>query len=324
MIDVVALLGGIVVLYLGAEWLVSGASRLAGSFGVSPLVVGLTVVAYGTSAPELVVGVGAALGGQGSIALGNVIGSNIANVGLILAVTALIAPPAIERARLRRDAWVLLGSAMLVPLALLDGVVAAWEGVGLVGLAVGYTVITVRTAKPEAITAALDDLGEVAGAAERVAGMPRPVTRAAMVVRAVAGLGLLVLGGHFLVEGAVGLARSLGMSERLIGLTIVAVGTSVPELATSVVAALRGHSDIAVGNVVGSNIFNVLLILGGAGMARPLHASLDVLWFDVAVLGAMTVAATAVVLTQPRVTRPIAAVLGLGYVAFLATLAWST
>ena len=310
------LAGGLLLLYFGAEWLVAGAARLAESFGVAPVVVGLTVVAYGTSAPELVVGIDAALRGQGAIALGNVVGSNIANIGLILAVAALIAPPRIDPVLARREVWVLLGSAALVPIALLGGGVQWWDGVGLIALAVAYTAVMVRSAR-----VVPGDLAVVAEAASAAAPGPAPRSRLALAGLALFGLGLLVAGGHFLVDGAVGLARTFGMSERLIGLTIVAIGTSVPELATSMIAAMRGHSDIAVGNVVGSNIFNVLLILGSSSLVGGIAADPSALALDLGVLGAMTVAAAIVIRTRTQISRPEALVLLLGYLGFLSALA---
>jgi len=320
MSDVALLAGGLVLLYFGAEWLVAGAARLAESFGIAPLVVGLTVVAYGTSAPELVVGIGAALRDQGDIALGNVIGSNIANIGLILAVAALISPPRIDASLARREVWVLLASAALVPLALLGGGVQWWDGVGLVTLAVAYTTWMVLTARATATQSAAE-VAVVAAAADAAAPGAMPRGRLALIALSLLGLALLVGGGHLLVEGAVGLARTFGMSERVIGLTIVAVGTSLPELATSTIAAVRGHSDIAVGNVVGSNIFNVLLILGASSTVGSIDVVPSAVWLDLTVLGAMTAVAALVIRTRRHVSRPEAIVLLLGYVAFLSALA---
>ncbi len=320
MLDVALLAGGLVLLYFGAEWLVSGAARLAGSFGVAPLIVGLTVVAYGTSAPELVVGIGAALRGQGDIALGNVVGSNVANISLILAITALVMPPRIDPSLAGREVCVLLGSTALVPIALLGGGVQWWDGAVLLTLAVGYTAWMVRTARGAPAEAAAE-LAVIASAADAAAPGAMPRGRLALAVLSVVGLALLVAGGHLLVEGAIGVARRFGMSERVIGLTIVAVGTSLPELATSLIAAMRGHSDIAVGNVVGSNIFNVLLILGASSMAGGLAADPSAIALDLVVLGAMTVATAVVIRTRKQVSRPEAVVLLLGYVAFLSALA---
>ncbi len=325
MIDAGLVLGGLILLYFGAEWLVGSASRLAVSFGIAPLIVGLTVVAYGTSAPELVVGIGAALRDQGAIALGNAIGSNIANLGLILGVTALILPPAIDPSLRTREVGVLLGATALVPLVLLDGVIHIWEGAALVGLAIGYTLWTVLAARGQGrrrTALATAEALEFAADAD-VAGLGAVPSggRLRLVGVALVGLLLLVGGGHLLVEGAVGLAREFGMSERLIGLTIVAIGTSLPELATSVIAATRGHSDIAVGNIVGSNIFNVLLILGSSSAVGSIHATTRDVALDLIVLGAMTVLAAIAIRTRARVGRLEGALLLLGYVAFLSALA---
>jgi cation:H+ antiporter len=319
MLDALMLLGGLVLLYFGAEWLVAGAARLAESFGVAPLIVGLTVVAYGTSAPELVVGIGAGLRGQGDIALGNVIGSNVANLGLILAVAALITPPRIDPSLRGREVWMLLLSTAAVPLVLLDGRVQWWDGAVLLAVAVGYTTWMVQSARVSAASRA--ELDAIADAAEDAGLAAAPTGRLRQAGLALLGLAVLIAGGHLLVDGAVGLARRFGMSERMIGLTIVAVGTSLPELATSVIAAVRGHSDIAVGNVVGSNIFNVLLILGASSLAGPITGTPSDLALDLGVLGAMSLVAALVIRTRARVSRLEASGLLVGYVAFLSALA---
>jgi len=316
MLDVALLVSGLALLYWGAELLVGGASRLATSFGIRPLIVGLTVVAYGTSSPELVVGIGAAARGQGGIALGNVIGSNIANIGLILAVAALIRPPAIDVSLRRREVPVLLLATALVPLVLLDGGIELWEGAALLFLAAAYTAWMVVSTRGEQSLA--HEAAEIAIGADRASlGAVPERGRLRLVGVTLLGLLLLVGGGSLLVEGAVGVAKALGMSDRLIGLTIVAVGTSLPELATAVIAAVRGHSDIAVGNVVGSNIFNVLLILGASGVVGAVRAPLVTLSLDLAVLTGMTVLAAIVIVTRKRVSRLEATLLLLGYVGFL-------
>ncbi|MBP6837474.1 MAG: calcium/sodium antiporter [Kofleriaceae bacterium] len=326
--NVAYLVGGLVLLYFGAEWLVGAASRIAVSLGIRPLVIGLTVVAFGTSSPELVVGIGAAASGQGGIALGNAIGSNIANIGIILAITALIHPPAIDRSLRRREVPVLLGAVALVPLVLLDGVVQWWDGAGLLGIAVVYTWWMVRSARgtpaatgAPAEAAVMAEAAATAGLAPTVpAASARTSSRGRDIGLVVLGLALLVVGGRIFVDGAIGVARAFGMSERVIGLTVVAIGTSLPELATSVIAALRGHSAIAVGNVVGSNIFNVLLILGASGLVAPLHAELSDLTVDLVALSGMTVAAALVILTRARVSRAEGVLLLAGYVAFVLAL----
>jgi cation:H+ antiporter len=301
--DLALLLGGGVLLYLGAEWFVGGASSLALALRVPQLVVGLTVVAYGTSAPEVIVSIEAARSAHGDVALGNVIGSNIANIGLILGIAALVRPARVDRALRRRELPVLLASTAVLPLVLLDGAVSLVEAVGLLVVAAGYTAIMVWAARSaREVTAAHRDAA-VTGAAADAAGAPTPGGRLRAAVIAAVGLGVLLVGGNLFVRGAVSLAQVLGFSERVVGLTLVAVGTSLPELITSVIAARKGHSDIAVGNVVGSNIFNVFLCLGAAGLAGPIGKPLAALSFDLLALGAMTVLAAVFIRSERTITR---------------------
>jgi cation:H+ antiporter len=258
------LIFGLVLLTGGAEVLVRGASAIATRFGISDLVVGLTVVAFGTSAPELAVSVKAALAGQGGIAMGNVIGSNIFNVAAILGIAAMVCPLAVHRKVIRCDMPVMLGVSILFALLLMTGGgLARWEGAVLVAGLAAFTFSTVRLGKSE--TALPEGVVPPPGPAVPA---PRLWVSIALVVL---GLGLLVLGAQSLVNGAVIIARRLGMSEAVIGLTIVAAGTSLPELATSVVAALRRQTDIAIGNIIGSNIFNVLGIAGTAALVAPIN-----------------------------------------------------
>jgi cation:H+ antiporter len=311
------LVAGAAILYFGAEWLVKGAAGLARVMGVSPLVVGLTVVAYGTSMPELVVSTVAAFDGRSAIALGNIIGSNVANLGLILAVTALIAPVAVQANLIRRELPALLGTAAALPLLLLDGVVSRVEGSLLLAGAAGFTLLLARTSR-RAVAAA----GAVAEADAEAAGAASPRGgKASLAGLAVLGLACLIGGGKLFVDGASGLALALGMSERLVGLTIVAIGTSLPELAASVVAAVRGHSAIAVGNVIGSNVFNVLFVLGGAAVVHPVAGSLALLRADLLALGTFSVLGAILLRSARRVTRIEGAMLAAGYVAFLVWLA---
>ena len=316
--QVVMLLGGGVLLYFGAEWLVGGSSGLARRLGVPQLLIGLTVVAYGTSAPEIVVGAKASLAGSGALALGNVVGSNIANLGLILGLTALITPPRVDAALRTRELPVLLASTLAIPLMAWDGVVSRFEGVLLVVAALAYTVWMVRDARKSLREAARD--AQVMQAAADTAGGPTVRGPVRLALTAVVGLVLLVLGGNLFVDGASGLARTLGMSERLIGLTIVAVGTSLPELATSLIAAFRGASDLAVGNVVGSNIFNVLLCLGLAALLSPVAQPFADVSFDLAALGVLTAVGLVVMRSARVVPRAEGAVLVGGYAAFLVIL----
>ncbi len=317
MLDVLRVLGGGLFLYLGAEWLVRGAAGLARALGVRPLIIGLTVIAYGTFAPELVVSMVAALDGKPAIALGNVIGSNIANLGLILGATALLAPPRVDATLIRREVPLLLFSALAIPVLLFDGVVSRIEGALLVATALGFTYLAVRSARGTAPA----DAALRAEVREEVAEEAPTGSKAKLLGLSVLGLGGLVAGGKVFVDGAVGIALTLGMSERMVGLTIVAVGTSLPELAASLVAARRGHAALAVGNVVGSNIFNVLLILGATALARPIEGSLSVLRNDLIALAVVTVMG-AVFLRGDRVLSRIeGSVLVAGYAAFLVFLA---
>jgi cation:H+ antiporter len=256
---------GLVLLFGGGEGLVRGAASLALRLGLTPLIVGLTVVAFGTSAPELVVGVQAALAGQGGIAVGNVIGSNVLNIGLILGITALICPLNVQLQILRVDAPVMIGVSLAGLLVLRDLTVTRPEGALLAVGLVAYVVLTVVLTRKMAAPAEVE-----AEYAESIPPVRGSILRDLLFIGG--GLVLLVAGSHFLVAGAVTIARSFGISEAVIGLTIVAAGTSMPELATCVVAAFKKQADLALGNIIGSNIFNILGILGVAALAKPIIA----------------------------------------------------
>lgn len=303
---------GALLLYLGAEWLVKGAAGLARELGVRPLLVGLTIVAYGTSLPEFVVSSLAAWAGKGDIAVGNVIGSNIANLGLVLGLTALAAPLAVDGLLLTGELPVLLLTAMALPLVFVDARVSRIEGVVLVLGTIVFTVFTARRGPPDPRPdAALVEAGSEAARGPWGSGKLRLSGIAA------AGLVLLIAGGRFFVDGASALAIQMGMSERVVGLTIVAVGTSMPEFAASLVAALRGHPSLALGNLVGSNIFNILFVLGGAGLARPIVADNRYLAVDSVILLGFTCLAAVVIKSGPIIGRGKGALLALGYAAFL-------
>lgn len=263
---------GLVILTAGAEALVRGASAVAVRLGLSQLVIGLTVVAFGTSAPELAVSVDSALGGRGGIAMGNVIGSNIFNVAAILGLAAIICPLQVQVELVRRDLPVmLLCSILFAPLLMFGGGLQRWEGALLVLGLIVYTGWSLAVARRGGATV---DLG-----LEPPSGLGVP---GALFMIAV-GLVMLVAGAKLFVDNAVAIARGLGVGEAVIGLTIVAAGTSLPELATSVVAALRGKADMAIGNIVGSNIFNILGIAGVAALIAPI-APAGIRWVDVAVM----------------------------------------
>lgn len=282
----------------GADLLVRGAARLAAVAGIAPVIVGLTVVAFGTSAPELAVTVTAAIRGEPDMALGNVVGSNIANVLLILGVAALVAPLVVRRRVIRFDLPILVGVSIVVLVMAIDGVISRVEGAILVAGALGYTGILVHQARHPRPPRAVPDPGH---------WIPkRPRRHVALdLFFVIAGVALMVLGSHWLVEAARTIAEALGVSHLAIGLTIVAIGTSLPELATSVVASVRGHRDIAVGNIVGSNLYNLLLVLGGGAAASPggITAPAAAIAFDLPVMLGVTIACIPIFVTGRVVAR---------------------
>jgi len=313
MTDFLLFLAGLVALIVGANLLVRGASQLALSFGVSPLVVGLTVVAFGTSAPEMAVSVGAVLDGNTSIAIGNVVGSNIFNVLFILGLSALIAPLLVHVQLIRQEVPIMLGASVLLLVLGLDGSISWRDGGLLFGLLLVYTVFLVRQSRRET-KAAQAEYAQENSRTPTGAWDSHPLVQIGLIV---AGLAALVLGSEWLVGAAVSFARALGVSDLVIGLTIVAAGTSMPEVATSLAAALKGERDIAVGNVVGSNTFNILGCVGLSGLVSgqagvPLAAPL--LAFDIWVMLAVALACLPVFLTGREIARWEGAVF-LGYYA---------
>ncbi|MGA7616737.1 MAG: calcium/sodium antiporter [Thermoanaerobaculia bacterium] len=301
-ITIAMLLAGIALLVGGADLLVRGASRLATSMGISPLVVGLTVVAYGTSAPELAVSIHAILVGQADIAIGNVVGSNIANVLLILGVSALVAPLAVAQQLIRLDVpLMVLISGVLLGMSW-NGVVSPLEGAILFAGAIAYTLFAIRKSRSET-RAVKEEYEQEYGASPAEERKPaRIATDFALIA---VGIFLLWLGSRWLVTGATTLAEMFHISSLVIGLTVVAVGTSLPELATSVVAAARGERDISVGNVVGSNIFNILAVLGLSAAVVPggVHVSESAIGFDIPVMLVVAVACLPVFFSGSRIER---------------------
>ncbi|MCG3135146.1 MAG: Inner membrane protein YrbG [Planctomycetes bacterium] len=302
----VAVLGGLALLVAGAEILVRGASALAMRFGVPPLVVGLTVVAFGTSAPEIGVSVEAALDGRDDVCVGNVVGSNTFNVLLILGLSALVAPLAVARKLVQVDIPVMIGTAMLAAWLASDGVVSRVEGAVMLALLVVFTWAAIRLAR-----------GDAPARDEPPAEAPRRHA-AVDAVFVLGGLALLVAGSKWFVGGASDLARAFGVDELTIGLTLVAAGTSMPEVATSILASARGQRDIAVGNVVGSNIFNVLGVLGAAAVATGdgVAVTRTALAFDFPVMLAVVAACLPLAWTGFRIGRREGAVLVGLYVAW--------
>ena len=304
----VFLLLGLALLYFGAEGLVRGSASMALRLGLSPLVVGLTVVAFGTSSPELMVSLRAALAGQGDISVGNVVGSNICNIGLILGLCALITPIATSSQIVRIDIPIMLGITALALALMADGNLGHTEGIIFCAILVAYIVFSIHLARRQPADTLGTEFGEEVKISKR--GLAIDILMVA------GGLALLVFGARFLVDGAIIVARTYGWSEALIGLTIVAIGTSLPELATSLLAAVKKESDIAVGNIVGSNIFNLVGILGVTAIVHPLRAA-GISTVDLSVMAVFAVLLWPMAYYQQRITRPEGAMLLLGYLAYV-------
>ena len=303
---------GLLALIAGAELLVRGASRLALSFGISPLVVGLTIVAFGTSAPEIAVSVGAALDGRTDIAIGNVIGSNIINVLFILGLSALIIPLVVNAQIVRQEVPIMIGASLLLLVFALDGRVGFWESGFLLALLLVYTVFLILQSRRESQATRDEYEHEVVKVSRWDAHW------AVQLLLVGAGLVLLVLGSQWLVAAATTFARAMGVSDLVIGLTIVAAGTSLPEVATSVMAALRKERDIAIGNAIGSNIFNLLGCIGLTGLvaADGLPIAAGLLNFDLWVMLAVAFACLPVFLSGREIARWEGAVFLAYYVAY--------
>jgi cation:H+ antiporter len=305
----VSIIIGLLLLTLGADRLVIGSSAVALKFGVSPLLIGITIVAFGTSAPELIVSINAALSGNGGISVGNVVGSNIANVGLILGIASLITPMTVNVSLIRRDIPIMIGISLVSAWFIFGDEVSRVEGLFLVAGLIAFLVLSVYWAKREKLTEAM-----VHELEEPLKNAHIPMWKAWGFV--VIGLLMLAGGSELLVRGAVHIAEVFGMSQTMIGLTIVAIGTSLPELATSITAALKGESDIAVGNVIGSNIFNALGILGIAAVMSPLPTSTFSL-VDLGVMLGFAILMLPMARNDMRILRWEGAVLLTGYMAYM-------
>lgn len=306
---------GLGLLYFGAEALVRASSSLALRLGLSPLVIGLTVVAFGTSSPELVVSLKAGLAGQGNISVGNVVGSNICNLGLILGLCALVTPIATTSQIVRIDIPIMIAATAFTTFLLWDGTLGRTEGATLFALLLAYIVFSVHLARRQPADTLGTELDTKLKATQRGLFLD--------LLMVTGGLVLLIFGARFLVDGAVVIARAFGWSEALIGLTVIAIGTSLPELATSLVAAVKKETDIAVGNIVGSNIFNLLGILGLTALATPLAAS-GLCLADYAVMALFALVLWPMAYHQKRITRLEGAILLAGYAAYLSWLVLST
>ena len=300
--NILLFLAGMAALVVGAELLVRGASKLALSFGISPLVVGLTIVAFGTSAPELAVSVGAVLDGRTDIAIGNVVGSNIFNVLFILGLSALIVPLVVNIQLIRQEVPIMVGASVLLLALGIDGSLSWMDGAILFGLMLAYTVFLVVQSRRETKATHDEYAQEVQPAVQGAWDSKLPV----QLLPIAAGLVALVLGSDWLVTASVTFAKAMGVSDLVIGLTIVAAGTSMPEVATSITAAIKGERDIAVGNVVGSNTFNILGCLGLSGLVSGeagLAMSQALMNFDIWVMLAVALACLPVFMTGREIAR---------------------
>ncbi|MHA1597695.1 MAG: calcium/sodium antiporter [Alphaproteobacteria bacterium] len=308
----VQIIAGFVFLLGGADILVRGAVALAKKWDVSPLVIGMTIIAFGTSAPEFLVSMDAALAGSSAMALGNIIGSNLANMLLILGVAAMLKPISVKPYAMLRDGLTLLVGTLLFVWFVMDGDIGVWQGAALLGLFVffiGHSWWRETHGSTSATDIYIHEAEEYedSNASVRV-----------MWMMLLAGLAGVIFGADQLVKGGVDIARAYGVSEEVIGLTMLAFGTSLPELAASVVAALRGHADVALGNVVGSNMFNTLAVVGGVAMVTPLAAPAQIVNFDLWVMLGVTVLVMPYLVGGWRLTRPVAVVFLLAYVAYVA------
>jgi len=317
------IIGGMVALIAGGELLVRGASNLAAALGVSPLIIGLTVVALGTSAPELAVSIQSCLAGKTGLAVGNAVGSNISNLLLILGVSSLITPIAVSARLFRLDIPAMICAAAVLLIFGWDGALDRTEGLVCVSALTAYLIFTVKQGRKESAIAAAD----AALAEGEITYDPKTSTWVSTVldvVKLVAGIALLVFGANWLVEACVVLAKMAGVSDLVIGLTIVAIGTSLPELVTSIMAGMRGQLELAVGNVVGSNILNILLVLGASAIVAPAGVAVDPqsIAFDVPVMISISLASMPVFFSGLGISRLEGGAMVTYYVAYLGYLVW--
>lgn len=315
---VILLIVGLAILIKGADWLVDGAVAIAKQIGMNPLIIGLTIVAMGTSAPEVAASIGFALTNAGDAAVGNVYGSNVANLALVGGLCALIRPIVVSRISLLRDIPIMLAISMLMYGLFFDNHLGRVEGVGMLILFCGIIYYMIRSERQQAIRDR-QILQEAESVVEHAAPHP-PKTLWASCLLIVIGLISLSAGAKLTVTGAIVLGERAGLSEAVIGSTIVAVGTSLPELITCVVAAFKGHDDLSIGNLVGSNIFNMLLVIGAAGAVRPLTISDRMAGMDYWLMLGISVLFSVFAFVFKRVNRPAGVILMLSYVGYLAYL----
>jgi cation:H+ antiporter len=325
LLNLALVVGGLIGLFFGGEWLVKGAARLASSFGVPALIVGLTVVAWGTSAPELVVNINAALQGSTGFALGNILGSNIVNVGLTLGIMALIIPITVDWQLIRREIPIMIITACIMFLLSLDGEISQGDGILLVLGFLFFNVLMLFYVAQERrkIEPAITEYCEEENLIDESVGekgdfvATAQVNRIFEIGRIAVGLALLILGSNWTIEGGTAVARTLGVSDFIIGLTLIAVGTSLPELSTALVAAMRKEGDIALGNIIGSNIANILAILGVTAAIQPIAVPANLMLFEMPVLIGFSL--VVLVFAFDRIIRRVeAGLLTVAYIGFIA------
>ena len=329
-------------MYFGAEWLVKGSSKLSRDLGIKPIVIGLTVVAFGTSSPELAVSLTAVIKGSNDIAIGNIIGSNIANIGLILGIAAIVLPLKVEKVILKRELPLMIGISAGLYFMAIDRKIGFVDGLFLftgIILFIGYQIYSTLNSKKESRNSTGNTENIPAGVSsvnsscqqtdssspDNKTDMPESTKEESRtgrnllsnIVYIVIGLACLLIGSHVLVKSAIFIAGSFGISEMVIGMTVVAFGTSVPEMATSVVSALRKEADICMGNVIGSNIFNILMVLGSVALVRPLNVARETLFFEFPIMILFSLALIPMIRGSLRVNRLSGFVLFSGYIAFI-------
>jgi cation:H+ antiporter len=303
MIDLLYLVGGFVVLFLSGRYLVTGGVQLARFLNIPPMVVGLTIISFGTSAPELLVSLKAALSGSPEISMGNVIGSNLSNIGLVLGLTALIFPIPANKGIIRKDWPVMMLATVLMILFSLNGLIQRWEGIIFLLILIAFNVYTIKTGKSSSNTEKQE--------------APTMKWYWALSLMVIACIGL-VFGSGWLVDGAKNMALDLGVSERIVSVSIIAFGTSVPELATSIVAAFKRETDIALGNIIGSNIFNILAILGITSIVKPVPVGNALLTFDMPAVSIMSILLFVLLFIKRRaLTLPNGLILMASYALYL-------
>lgn len=316
----VIFISGLIIILLGAEFVLSSSSRIAAMMGIRPIIIGLTVVSIGTSMPELAVGITAVSEGYGSLAVGNIAGTNMLNILFILGLSAALKPLPLHQLSIRLDVPVMIGAAVILFLMALDGMISRIEGIFLFLAAIVYVVVLIRMSKKESVS--LKKEYEEEYSTKALLNKPGTLAITGNSVLLIAGIGLSVLGANLLVDGSVDIALSLGVSEAIIGLTIVAIGTSAPELATTIMATIKNDRDVAIGNLIGSSISNILVILGLTTIASPhgVDVSKDILWLDLPLAAAVAIACYPVFRSNKMVSRTEGIVFVSLYLVYLSSL----